>query len=300
MADLIGRTCPFCQAVIKPGEQSVVCSRCGTAHHRECWAECGRCTTPQCVGQPAAPSSARRTRVRQTPTVAVRPARKSQAGTIWTTLVVCALVVKAAMFLYSEHQKEQRQRAQAAQQERVRNAARQRAAAHRSIDAPRATAPNLTPSVPPHSGTASPSVVQSLKALNARLLDSSASSASSGYIIFEFPPDMLKKLSDTGMSAKEYVQHMELRHNGVTLASGRNAQGIYHASVSGRDFMIINNVRAGKQEAISYDLVFLFADGREQSGRMTTERENDEADIHAGEWRPGDPIAYPIVRLNNS
>ena len=47
----VGRTCPYCQNVIKRTDEIVVCSACETVHHRECWAENnGRCTTPRCPG----------------------------------------------------------------------------------------------------------------------------------------------------------------------------------------------------------------------------------------------------------
>ena len=48
MESAVGRTCPFCQGVIKRGTAVVACSTCGTAHHRECWDEAGGCTTPGC------------------------------------------------------------------------------------------------------------------------------------------------------------------------------------------------------------------------------------------------------------
>jgi hypothetical protein len=46
----VGRTCPFCQGVIKPDDTVVMCSQCGTYHHEECWNEHGQCTTPGCHG----------------------------------------------------------------------------------------------------------------------------------------------------------------------------------------------------------------------------------------------------------
>jgi hypothetical protein len=51
-ATVVGRTCPFCQAVMKPGEAFVECSQCHTIHHEECWGEHGGCTTPGCQGAP--------------------------------------------------------------------------------------------------------------------------------------------------------------------------------------------------------------------------------------------------------
>ena len=53
MSEVVGKTCPYCQFPVKPGEQSVVCSACGLAHHARCWEENGKCTTYSCNGQPA-------------------------------------------------------------------------------------------------------------------------------------------------------------------------------------------------------------------------------------------------------
>ena len=55
MSEVVGKTCPYCQFPVKPGEESVVCSACGLAHHAGCWEENGKCTTYGCNGQPAAP-----------------------------------------------------------------------------------------------------------------------------------------------------------------------------------------------------------------------------------------------------
>ena len=47
----IGKTCPFCQYVIKPGEKITVCPICGVPHHTECWIKNdNRCTTFDCAG----------------------------------------------------------------------------------------------------------------------------------------------------------------------------------------------------------------------------------------------------------
>jgi TPR repeat protein len=62
----IGRTCPFDQVVIKPDDEVVVCPRCGTAHHRSCWAENGGCTTPGCS---EAKSSSRTSAIGEDPLV---------------------------------------------------------------------------------------------------------------------------------------------------------------------------------------------------------------------------------------
>lgn len=54
MIDVIGKTCPYCQTPIKPGEAVVFCSACSIPHHRECWNEGGGCTTFGCNGNPTA------------------------------------------------------------------------------------------------------------------------------------------------------------------------------------------------------------------------------------------------------
>lgn len=47
----IGKTCPYCQTVIKPGAPIQVCPVCDIPHHRECWIENGnKCTTFGCKG----------------------------------------------------------------------------------------------------------------------------------------------------------------------------------------------------------------------------------------------------------
>ena len=45
-----GKTCPFCQFVIKPGDRIVTCPHCDIPHHNDCWAENGGCTTFGCAG----------------------------------------------------------------------------------------------------------------------------------------------------------------------------------------------------------------------------------------------------------
>lgn len=44
----VGRTCPYCQSVIKPGTAVQVCNRCLIPHHEECWQANGGCTTYGC------------------------------------------------------------------------------------------------------------------------------------------------------------------------------------------------------------------------------------------------------------
>ncbi|NLG32455.1 MAG: hypothetical protein GX550_02945 [Syntrophomonadaceae bacterium] len=39
MSDVIGKTCPYCQTPIKPGESVVFCSACSIPHHQQCWNE---------------------------------------------------------------------------------------------------------------------------------------------------------------------------------------------------------------------------------------------------------------------
>lgn len=50
MRSSIGKTCPFCQYPIKPGEPIVICEGCGIPHHRACWEHNGQCTTYGCEG----------------------------------------------------------------------------------------------------------------------------------------------------------------------------------------------------------------------------------------------------------
>ena len=48
---VVGKTCPFCQYPIKPGEMVTVCPACGVPHHAACWIENGSsCTTFGCTG----------------------------------------------------------------------------------------------------------------------------------------------------------------------------------------------------------------------------------------------------------
>jgi len=46
--DYIGLTCPFCQSVLKPGQDVVKCAQCGTFHHKECWQEYTACSMCGC------------------------------------------------------------------------------------------------------------------------------------------------------------------------------------------------------------------------------------------------------------
>lgn len=51
MSDAVGKTCPYCQTPIKPGEGAVYCSACSIPHHQQCWTEGCGCTTFGCQGQ---------------------------------------------------------------------------------------------------------------------------------------------------------------------------------------------------------------------------------------------------------
>ena len=62
----IGKTCPYCQAVIKPGVPVTVCPECGMPHHRECWEANGsHCTTFGCSANRAANSVSERSQERR-------------------------------------------------------------------------------------------------------------------------------------------------------------------------------------------------------------------------------------------
>ncbi len=43
-----GKTCPFCQFLIKADSEAVECPSCKVPHHRECWEQNGGCTTFGC------------------------------------------------------------------------------------------------------------------------------------------------------------------------------------------------------------------------------------------------------------
>lgn len=46
------KTCPYCQSKLKQGADFIVCSNCGTPHHKECWNENLGCTTYGCINNP--------------------------------------------------------------------------------------------------------------------------------------------------------------------------------------------------------------------------------------------------------
>ncbi len=50
---LKNKTCPYCQSKIKSNADVIICSHCGTPHHRECWDENQGCTTYGCINNPA-------------------------------------------------------------------------------------------------------------------------------------------------------------------------------------------------------------------------------------------------------
>ncbi|HEY3283671.1 MAG TPA: RING finger protein [Armatimonadota bacterium] len=57
MLDTVSGQCPYCGFAIGPREPRVVCGACGAAHHEGCWRNNGRCTTPNCTGEPVGASS---------------------------------------------------------------------------------------------------------------------------------------------------------------------------------------------------------------------------------------------------
>ena len=49
---LKGKICPYCQSPLKKNADAIICSACGTPHHRECWEENKGCTTYGCKMNP--------------------------------------------------------------------------------------------------------------------------------------------------------------------------------------------------------------------------------------------------------
>lgn len=47
--------CPYCRALLRPGEYVVTCQECGLQHHQDCWKENQGCSTYGCRGQASAP-----------------------------------------------------------------------------------------------------------------------------------------------------------------------------------------------------------------------------------------------------
>ena len=52
MHTLKNKICPYCQSKIKDDLNVIVCSVCGTPHHKECYEENGGCTTYGCFNNP--------------------------------------------------------------------------------------------------------------------------------------------------------------------------------------------------------------------------------------------------------
>src|SRR5262249_5710127 len=48
-----GNLCPTCQTTIGAEDVVLTCPECRQAHHRECWAEVGGCSTYGCPQAPA-------------------------------------------------------------------------------------------------------------------------------------------------------------------------------------------------------------------------------------------------------
>ncbi|MFQ6097187.1 MAG: RING finger protein [Armatimonadota bacterium] len=49
-SEYAGKTCPYCQFVIKPGDTVVLCPHCEIPHHEDCWTDNRGCTTFGCAG----------------------------------------------------------------------------------------------------------------------------------------------------------------------------------------------------------------------------------------------------------
>ena len=50
--EYLGRTCPFCQNVFKPGDALIRCRFCSTVHHKDCWDTNRGCTMIGCEAAP--------------------------------------------------------------------------------------------------------------------------------------------------------------------------------------------------------------------------------------------------------
>lgn len=46
----IGKFCPYCKAAFKENDDIVICSKCNTPHHNNCWVENGKCAAVGCLG----------------------------------------------------------------------------------------------------------------------------------------------------------------------------------------------------------------------------------------------------------
>lgn len=52
----VNKECPYCHKIITADDNIVVCSKCGIAHHVECWNENHGCSTYGCDGDPRSAS----------------------------------------------------------------------------------------------------------------------------------------------------------------------------------------------------------------------------------------------------
>lgn len=52
MNKYVNKECPYCHKIITVDDNIVVCSKCGIAHHVECWNENHGCSTYGCDGNP--------------------------------------------------------------------------------------------------------------------------------------------------------------------------------------------------------------------------------------------------------
>jgi hypothetical protein len=74
------QSCPYCLGEITLGQEKTYCSRCGAAHHLDCWAESGHCAVLGCAGDgvppvtPEAPERPAETNHGPTPIIPAPPA----------------------------------------------------------------------------------------------------------------------------------------------------------------------------------------------------------------------------------
>lgn len=87
----VGRTCPYCQTVVKPGDDCAICPTCDIPHHRQCWDQNGGCTTFGCTGGQARLEE----RILQEPVGAPEPPPTSprRRHSVKTAAVFCLLAV---------------------------------------------------------------------------------------------------------------------------------------------------------------------------------------------------------------
>ena len=111
----VGKTCPFCQSVIKPGAPIIVCPSCNIPHHKECWIENGnKCTTFGCKGTNRDLSDSQPqplpNRVSQTPIPAVlQPTSpgsiQPDGGVKWSSWIIGILAVLIVGFFALSNEK---------------------------------------------------------------------------------------------------------------------------------------------------------------------------------------------------